>query len=42
MDAIKRIFPLQSGANAIEYAVVVTGVCFAIAAVVMLRFLAIS
>jgi Flp pilus assembly pilin Flp len=40
MDAIKRIFPLQSEATAIEYAIIVTGVCFAVAAVITVRCLA--
>jgi Flp pilus assembly pilin Flp len=42
MDAIKRIFPLGSGANIIEYAIVVTGVSLAIAAVVAARWLVVG
>jgi Flp pilus assembly pilin Flp len=39
MDAIKRIFPLGSGAGPVEYAIIAAGVCLAIAAVVTLRCL---
>jgi Flp pilus assembly pilin Flp len=42
MDAIKRIFPLQSGANVIEYAVIAVGVFLAITAVVTVRWLALN
>jgi Flp pilus assembly pilin Flp len=39
MGVIRRILPLQSGVQAIEYAVVATGVLLAISAVVALRWL---
>jgi hypothetical protein len=39
MDAIKRIFPLQSGTYATEYVIVAAGVFLAIAAVVAVRWL---
>ena len=42
MDAIKRIFPLQSGTGVIEYAVVTVGVFLAIAAVVTVHWLVVN
>jgi hypothetical protein len=39
MAAIKRVFPLQSGAGLIEYPVIATGVFLAISAVIAAHWL---
>jgi hypothetical protein len=42
MGVIKRIFPVQSGTGAIEYAVVIAGVLLTISAVIATHWLVVD